>query len=190
MCSTLIITSTQGRKLRHLRGITVRNLNIKPSSKNRTRSNDDESIPTSWKSPSKLLARTTEEDTLAHSRSSADLSTAAHTVATSTPSTLKLEFEAGQERPALRRMKRRSTRRDTILFGFVFESASVRNKRLEEATLGRMADSFFSLHISSTDGKLQFSEAESCTNESKNHSTSVRLYNRRSVSIDLYHWSR
>ncbi|KAK6533544.1 hypothetical protein TWF694_002482 [Orbilia ellipsospora] len=144
------LLSPNGRHLRHLKGIAIRNITSKPS-KGRRRSNDDENLPTTWRSPGKL-AVTLEERTLTHSRSAVDLSTlAAESSATGAaaasgstqPSVEDAVSEGG--RPTLVR-KRRNTRANSILAGTIFENAATRQKNLVDATLGRLVDTFFTLH--------------------------------------------
>jgi hypothetical protein len=139
------------RKLRHLQGITIRNLTLAPGpSRPRTKTVDDEGVPSSLKSPTKALALR-ESRGLSHSRSSSDLNASEDTVRRgngepSSPS------KAGA-RPAISKgMRRRST--------MEWQGASplTRQKKLEDITDSRMADTFFSLHIHGQDEPVYVSE--------------------------------
>ncbi|EPS42490.1 hypothetical protein H072_3541 [Dactylellina haptotyla CBS 200.50] len=142
------LLSPNGRHLRHLKGLAIRNITSKPS-KARRRSNDDENLLTTWRSPGKLAVMP-EERTLTHSRSAIDLSSlAAESSAagaagsSAQPASDDTISEGG--RPNLVR-KRRNTRANSILAGTIFENAATRQKILVDATLGRLVDTFFTLH--------------------------------------------
>ncbi|KAK6350061.1 hypothetical protein TWF696_006310 [Orbilia brochopaga] len=157
------LLSPNGRHLRHLKGIAIRNITSRPA-KARRRSNDDENLLTTWRSPGKLAVR--DEKTITHSRSAVDLSTLAAessamgaaggsssgvggslrgegSVASSSAIVDDSVSEGG--RLSLVR-KRRNTRANSILAGTIFENATTRQKNLVDATLGRLVDCFFTLH--------------------------------------------
>ena len=144
----------QGRHLRHLKGIAVRNISSKPARVHR-RSNDDENLVTSWRSPGKLAVHE-EGRTLTHSRSAIDLSTLAAessiTIGASS-STHHLPDDSVSEgggRPIP--IRRRNTRSNSILAGTIFENATTRQRNLVDATLGKLVDTFFTLHHDSVGG--------------------------------------
>ncbi|KAF3930526.1 hypothetical protein ABW19_dt0201885 [Dactylella cylindrospora] len=146
------LLSPAGRHLRHLRGIAIRNITYKPA-KGRRRSNDDENLTTTWRTPSKL-ASTLEENMLQHSKSAIDLSSLAAESSSAASSSKQphpddISSEGG--RPSLVR-KRRSTRANSILAGTIFENSATRQRKLVDATLGRLVDSFFTLHHEAVGG--------------------------------------
>jgi len=120
----------QGRKLRHLTGIALRDLTTcvqKTQSARSAKSSDDDVLAGAWKSAGKLPART-EELTSGSSSSGGGL--------------IHAKSEMDLTRPG-GRLRRRSTRGNPL----GLENPLTRQKRLEDVTAGRMADVFFSLHI-------------------------------------------
>lgn len=119
------------------------------ASRRRAESIDDEALPQSLQSPTKLLSQK-EVRTLEHSRSSTDLalrpiredSTKGNNpVPRNTPS-----------RPSTKRPRRRST------LDWANASPSIRQRRLEEDAQARMMDVFFSLHVDGEDDPIYVSE--------------------------------
>ncbi|KAF2087500.1 hypothetical protein K490DRAFT_42165 [Saccharata proteae CBS 121410] len=151
------------RKLRHLQGITIRNLAVPQTSRRPCRATiDDEAVPTSRKSPSKTVALR-EGRKLEHSRSSNDLTPIGETIAAQdvvdrTRTSLSPEvFDAVaatdvSPRPLLGRLRRRST------MSWSGASPLARQRKLEDVTAGRMADTFFSLHVDGIDDPVYISE--------------------------------
>ncbi|KAF3127522.1 hypothetical protein TWF594_000649 [Orbilia oligospora] len=141
------LLSPNGRHLRHLKGIAVRNISSKPARVHR-RSNDDENLLTTWRSPGKLAVHQ-EERTLTHSRSAIDLSTLAaesSTAVGASSSTHHLPDDSVSEGGRPIPIRRRNTRSNSILAGTIFENATTRQKKLVDATLGKLVDTFFTLH--------------------------------------------
>lgn len=142
------LLSPNGRHLRHLKGIAVRNISSKPARVHR-RSNDDENLVTTWRSPGKLAVHE-EERILTHSRSAIDLSTLAaesSTAVGASSSTHHLPDDSVSEgggRPIS--IRRRNTRSNSILAGTIFENATTRQRNLVDVTLGKLVDTFFTLH--------------------------------------------
>ncbi|KAH8722608.1 UV radiation resistance protein and autophagy-related subunit 14-domain-containing protein [Phaeosphaeriaceae sp. PMI808] len=128
------------RKLRHLQGITIRNLTLTciPST-SRGKTTDDAAIPSTLKSPTKALAMR-ESKRLAHSRSSSDL-----TVPPTTPTK--------QQRPVFGKGLRRRTTME-----WTNASPLTRQKKLEDIAADRMADTFFTLHTEHHQGPVYISE--------------------------------
>ncbi|EWC48184.1 hypothetical protein DRE_02288 [Drechslerella stenobrocha 248] len=112
--------------------------NCAPVARVRRRSNDDENLYTTWRTPGKLAVNR-DEKALAHSRSAVDLSK----LASESSAVGDSISEGGQ--PNLIR-QRRSTRANSILAGTIFENAATRQKKLSDATVGKLVDSFFTLH--------------------------------------------
>ena len=131
----------QNRKLRHLQGITIRNLTLTTTPpKSRGRTIDDEAIPSTLKSPTKALALR-ESRGLAHSRSSSNLTTSP---------------EDGVRTPTRPGYGRGLRRRSTM--EWTNASPLTRQKKLEDITAGRMADTFFSLHVDHQEDPVYISE--------------------------------
>ncbi|KAF3215581.1 hypothetical protein TWF192_006550 [Orbilia oligospora] len=141
------LLSPNGRHLRHLKGIAVRNISSKPARVHR-RSNDDENLLTTWRSPGKLAVHQ-EERTLTHSRSAIDLSTLAaesYTAVGASSSTHHLPDDSVSEGGRPIPIRRRNTRSNSILAGTIFENSTTRQRILVDATLGKLVDTFFTLH--------------------------------------------
>ncbi|KAH1979575.1 hypothetical protein KXW88_007139 [Aspergillus fumigatus] len=139
------------RKLRHLQGISIRNLVITPPlSRPRGKTIDDEEIPNSLQSPSKLLAQSASRP-LPQSRSFADLKTV--------PATSDSRDDAEQQ-PAWR-LRRRS------MLPLNDPNPQMRQIKLEDITKTRMADTWFSIHCDGIDTPVYVSEVvENATNPS------------------------
>ncbi|KZF26923.1 hypothetical protein L228DRAFT_280064 [Xylona heveae TC161] len=142
------------RKLRHLQGISLRNLTLAPpSARIRRQTIDDESLPKTWKSPAKLLAQR-ETRKLEHSRSSIDLKLPTTSENDSSTSTLLTQDSSSTDTPRPGRgvMRRRST------LSWANFSPDTRQKKLESVASGRMADTWFSLHCAGNDEPVYISE--------------------------------
>lgn len=127
------------RRLRHLQGITIRNLTLEPAAAIRPRAIDDDGVPSTLKSPAKALALK-ESRQLAHSRSSSDLTTSDTAIRNDDLLPENISPKRTM-RPPARAMRRRST------IGLVGATPQVRQLKMEDITGRRMADTFFSLHI-------------------------------------------
>ncbi|KAI2480654.1 uv radiation resistance protein [Pyrenophora tritici-repentis] len=141
------------RKLRHLQAITLRNLTLTPNPpKSRGKTIDDEAIPSTLKSPTKALAQ---RDTrgLAHSRSSSHLNTTDDNVRRSNGGAREPGTTDKAPRPGYGTGPRR---RSTL--EWANSSPLTRQKKLQDMTAGRMADTFFSLHIEGHDDPVYISE--------------------------------
>lgn len=134
------------RKLRHLQGITIRNLTLTPPpGRPRGKTIDDEAVPSTLKSPTKALAQR-ESKILAHSRSSSDLKTT-ETVARTDGSPKKSTRSTIPKVP-----RRRST--------LEWSGASLveRQHTLQDVISRRMVDAFFSLHVEDVEEPIHISE--------------------------------
>ncbi|KAH6625517.1 UV radiation resistance protein and autophagy-related subunit 14-domain-containing protein [Boeremia exigua] len=131
------------RRLRHLQGLAIRNLTLALApGRPRGKTTDDDALPSALTSPAKALAR---EAAVAHSRSSTDLR--------SIPDEDRFDGPPPSPRPVRpRRMRRRST------LEWANASPLTRQKRLEDITAGRMADTFFSLHVDGVPAPVYISE--------------------------------
>ncbi|KAF2122584.1 UV radiation resistance protein and autophagy-related subunit 14-domain-containing protein [Lophiotrema nucula] len=144
------------RKLRHLQGITIRNLALTHTpSRQRGKTIDDGGIPSSLKSPTKALALR-ESRGLAHSRSSSDLKAGDSVGKGSNGSNGDVQQPSSPtkaRRPAGRKgLRRRST------MEWSGATPLARQKKLEDITGDRMADTFFSLHVADQDDPIYVSE--------------------------------
>ncbi|KAF2452053.1 UV radiation resistance-associated gene protein [Karstenula rhodostoma CBS 690.94] len=125
------------RKLRHLQGITVRNLTLVPApARPRGKTIDDDAIPSTLKSPTKTLALR-ENRGLNHSRSSSDLKARG--------SHNEPSQRASPEKPKRPGMTRGLRRRSTL--EWMGANPLTRQKKLEDITDSRMADTFFTIHV-------------------------------------------
>ncbi|KAJ4354949.1 hypothetical protein N0V95_003358 [Ascochyta clinopodiicola] len=128
------------RKLRHLQGISLRNLTLTLApTRSRGRTIDDDALPSTLKSPTKTLALR-ETKPLAHSRSSSDLKSLEDEDQFDNAPMRKPSTPTRPVRPT-KGMRRRST------LEWTNASPLTRQKRLEDITAGRMADTFFTLHV-------------------------------------------
>lgn len=148
------------RKLRHLQSITLRNLNLdQHHARHRRQTIDDEALPTTTKSPAKLLALR-ESNQLSHSRSQDNLrpihESALHSTppkrngpnGTTTPTTSPTKSRVNTPpRPSFAKMRRRST------LEWASATSMQRQKRLEDVSASRLANLFFSLHVSGIEGR-------------------------------------
>ncbi|KAG8530466.1 uncharacterized protein KY384_004969 [Bacidia gigantensis] len=137
------------RKLRHLQGLSLRNLELrKTASHPRGRTIDDESLPSTLKTPEKALAQK-EKAKLEHSHSSVDLKQKAKDVPERTVADKR---GAAEERLSVSRLKRADT------LNWTNASSRLRQEKLEQATRGKMADVWYSLHLGTTVDPIYISE--------------------------------
>ncbi|KAL4901639.1 hypothetical protein BDW74DRAFT_159852 [Aspergillus multicolor] len=130
------------RKLRHLQGVSIRNLVVNPPSRARGKTIDDEDIPNSLQSPSKILARETNRS-LNHSRSFSNLE--------SSPIAGNQNVRT-QQRIPLRQARRQST------LPWNDPDPQMRQLKLEDITRSRMANTWFSIHCDGIDEPVYVSE--------------------------------
>ncbi|KAF2709971.1 UV radiation resistance-associated gene protein [Pleomassaria siparia CBS 279.74] len=141
------------RKLRHLQGISIRNLTLTSApSRLPGKTIDDDAIPSTLKSPTKTLALK-ENKSLAHSRSSSDLKSSEDAVRRSNEEAL----HNGSPRKAARTTIPKGPRRRSTM-EWSGASPLTRQKKLEDITGGRMADTFFSLHVDGQQEPVYISE--------------------------------
>ncbi|KAL8685750.1 MAG: hypothetical protein Q9218_007563 [Villophora microphyllina] len=141
------------RKLRHLEGITLRNLSLsQPSTTKQSKTTDDESLPSTLKTPTKLLAL--REKKLEYSRSSSDL----HRTPKSERQSVDndglgvLDNGSKSSRPQIGNRRRRST------LNWANAPPQVRQKKLEDVAGARLADTWFSLHCEGIPEPIYVSE--------------------------------
>ncbi|SLM36419.1 UV radiation resistance protein/autophagy-related protein 14 [Lasallia pustulata] len=140
------------RKLRHLQGISLRNLTFShPSDRARGKTIDDESLPYAFKSPTKLLSQQ-ETHKLEHSRSSNDLRSSTSDNGSPTKRRFYRADGATETSRPIGKLRRSST------LNWSNSTPSVRQKRLEDVTVGRLADTWFSIHCSDIEEPVYVSE--------------------------------
>ncbi|KAL8847438.1 MAG: hypothetical protein Q9221_007507 [Calogaya cf. arnoldii] len=142
------------RKIRHLEGISLRNLTIsRPSAQvQKSKAADDEALPTSLVTPTKALAL--REKKLEHSRSSNDLRTppTSRKILDSGNGDEKPLTDPGNVRPMKGKMRRRST------WNWTNAPPQVRQRKLEDVASSRLADTWFSLHCQGMNEPVYVSE--------------------------------
>ncbi|KAH7380209.1 UV radiation resistance protein and autophagy-related subunit 14-domain-containing protein [Phaeosphaeria sp. MPI-PUGE-AT-0046c] len=141
------------RRLRHLQGITIRNLTLTPNTlRARGKTIDDEAIPSTLKSPTKALALR-ESKGLAHSRSSSDLKSPKKPPLHGNGAACEPTTPPKPTRPAFGKgLRRRST------LEWTNASPLSRQKKLEGIAADRMADTFFTLHVEQYEEPVYISE--------------------------------
>ena len=181
----------QNRRLRHVQGISLRNLAFaQPSARNPRKIVDDEVIPGTFKSPTKnRLLR--ESRSLEHSKSSADIRSAA--LADRTPpgnKTLNKFIHGSDDRDFQR--KARIVRRSSTASG-TESSLTTRLKPSENAVVEKLGALFFSLHCHGLEHPIYVSEVIIRTLnpsfqffDTTNYSASIT----RSSSIQIKFWAR
>ncbi|KAF1918271.1 UV radiation resistance protein and autophagy-related subunit 14-domain-containing protein [Ampelomyces quisqualis] len=141
------------RRLRHLQGITIRNLTLTANPpRSRGKTIDDEAIPSTLKSPTKALAMR-ESKGLPHSRSSDDLKPPKRCDV--------LGLNTAREpttptKPARSGLGRSLRRRTTVEWANA--SPLTRQRKLEDIVADRMADTFFTLHVEQCEEPVYISE--------------------------------
>ncbi|KAF2203235.1 UV radiation resistance-associated gene protein [Delitschia confertaspora ATCC 74209] len=141
------------RKLRHLQGITIRNLTLTPRpTRLRGKTADDEAIPSTFSSPAKALAQL-EVNTIAHSRSSSDLRSVEESPKRSSANIPSQGSPKKPVRPSILKDRRRRSTME-----WIGASPQERQKKLEDVIAARMADVFFSLHIEDYQDPIYISE--------------------------------
>jgi hypothetical protein len=146
----------QNRRLRHLQGISIRNLSLSTAhTRPRTATVDDEALPYALKSPSKTLA-IREHKQLEHSRSQTNLRPIKEsedgTVAKGKENAVVDGEIKTPTRPGIGRLRRRST------LEWVNASPMARQRKLEDIISTRMVDVFFSLHVADLEEPIYISE--------------------------------
>ncbi|KAL1965678.1 hypothetical protein VTN77DRAFT_5178 [Rasamsonia byssochlamydoides] len=141
------------RKLRHLQGVSVRNLYITPPNRARGKTIDDDDLPNALKSPAKFLAQA-ESRSVHHSRSYTDLQLSHSKLNLTSSDNEKNTHDA-------RRLRRRNT------LPWSGGNLEIRQTQLEDITKSRMADTWFSIHCDGIDNPVYISEVvEKATNPS------------------------
>lgn len=137
----------QNRKLRHLQGLSIRNLSIAPPTRARGKTIDDDDIPYSLKTPVKLASQA-QNRSVTQSRSYTDLKSIS-------PKVQPVDGDQGQHDKQLRE-SRRIRRRSTLPWSG--GNLETRQTKLEDIARSRMADAWFSIHCDGIDGPVYISE--------------------------------
>lgn len=131
----------------------MRNLALTATpAKARAKTIDDEAIPSTLKSPTKALALR-EGKGLAHSRSSSDLKSREDAVRRRSASLREPTTPPTPARPGFGKGLRRRTTLE-----WTNASPLTRQKKLEDIAAGRLADTFFTLHVEDHDEPVYVSE--------------------------------
>ena len=137
--------------MRHLQGISLRNFSLSPpTSRPRGKTIDDESLPYALKTPAKILAQR-ESHKLEHSRSSDDLRSSPGKLDGGADGKQANGNGSPKARPAISK-RRRST------YSWTNAPPQVRQQQLEDVTLERLADTWFSLHCAGMQEPVYVSE--------------------------------
>lgn len=172
LCHTL--TGSQNRRLRHLQGISVRNLALTPlATRVRDKTIDDDNIPNNLKTPSKVLSQN-ETQPLHPSRSFTDLKSHA-----------SKDDDTNKESPM------RPRRRSTLFWND--PNPRTRQVKFEDVINNRMVDSFFSLHCEDLDEPVYISEVVERANNPNFRSFDLNLcgpYVSRMDELTLKIWTK
>ena len=147
----------QNRRLRHIQGVSLRNLTLsRPSPDAVGKTIDDNSLPNALRTPTKALALR-ESHKLEHSRSSNDLKSPPQLNGSVHKKDREGEnpFDGSptkKSRPAPQKLRRRST------LNWTNALPEVRHKKLENVAAERLADTWFSLHCSGIEEPVYISE--------------------------------
>ncbi|EQL37801.1 hypothetical protein BDFG_00849 [Blastomyces dermatitidis ATCC 26199] len=148
------------RKLRHLQGISVRNLVVNYSTPSRHKTIDDDNAPNALRSPAKQLAMHEHESrsSIHQSRSFTDLKRSGQLPSTSAAATTASPFgTTGSDNEKERNRDIQIHRRRNTL-PWAGAAPFIRQHRLENIAGNRMADSWFSLHCAGMDQPVYVSE--------------------------------
>ncbi|KAJ9604203.1 hypothetical protein H2200_011037 [Cladophialophora chaetospira] len=144
------------RRLRHLHGISLRNLHVTPTSpKGKGKTTTDDDAPYNLVSPARRALQG-DHNPLVHSRSFTSLPSAADESATpGSPYRAATSFEKNEKspsRPSGARMRRRST------LHWATTSPRARQSKLEDIVVDRLADSWVSVHCPGVSDPIYISE--------------------------------
>ncbi|EXJ56158.1 hypothetical protein A1O7_09089 [Cladophialophora yegresii CBS 114405] len=144
------------RRLRHLHGISLRNLHVtQTSSKGKGKTTTDDDAPYNLVSPARRALQE-EAGPLTHSRSFTSLAAAIDEAATPSGShkagTPFERSEKQQSRPSGAKMRRRST------LHWATTSPRVRQSKLEDIVVKRLADTWVSIHCAGISEPVYISE--------------------------------
>jgi UV radiation resistance-associated gene protein len=146
---------TQNRRLRHLQGISVRNLNVVSTPGHRRRkTTTDEDVAYTLKPPSKLLAQN-EATSLHQTRSFTNLKSPRQgdeLFVQKRPSSHHHKSAQANGRPNFGKIRRRST------LHWTGATPETRQRKLEEVARERMAEAWFSLHATDLPEPVYVSE--------------------------------
>ena len=147
-----LIVLIQNRKLRHLQGISIRNITLPHhSGRSRRKTIDDDVLPSTHQSPSKTIAQR-ETKKLEHSRSSSSLQPIHESSLQNEEISRPDQSESPPSKESLKRHRRKSSAHWTDA------APQERQKKLEGVAASRLADSFFSLHVKDLNEPLYVSE--------------------------------
>jgi UV radiation resistance-associated gene protein len=135
-----MLTALQNRRMRHLRGISVRNLLATgPTSTAQSKTTTDDDAPYNLVSPARRALQG-ESGPLLHSHSFTNLSAVQHKNTESLGPQRATTAHEKNQRPTAPRLRRRST------LHWASASPRVRQSKLEDIVVNRLADTFVSIH--------------------------------------------
>ncbi|KAI4289990.1 MAG: hypothetical protein L6R35_000729 [Caloplaca aegaea] len=141
------------RRLRHLEGISIRNLALsRPSEVPQTKAADDESLPNSLRTPTKALAL--REKKVEHSRSSNDLRQSPNN--RKVPDVEKQGSNTGKGLNLDQLPRNKLRRRSTL--NWTNATPQSRQQKLEDVAGSKLADTWFSLHCEGVTEPVYVSE--------------------------------
>ena len=140
---TDLVHCAKNRKLRHLVGVSLRNISFEKYEVNPLEAIDDEALPSSYHTPAKLLAL---RSSVEHSKSSGDIKldasrdAAIRTLSSTEGEQQQFSATAATKRPSFPQLRRRSTN------NWGNSTPDDRQKKLEDVAANKLAETFFSLH--------------------------------------------
>ncbi|KAI9671352.1 MAG: hypothetical protein M1831_004261 [Alyxoria varia] len=147
---------TFNRKLRHLQGISLRNLTTSPLlTRTRKKTIDDDALPYTLSSPRKLLALN-ESHEIAHFRSSSNLRAQSQKDRQRSPVKTERPAGNGTATPPATPQPKAPLRRNTLELAGA--SPKQRQQKVQDAIERHTADVFFSLHVEGFNEPVYISE--------------------------------
>ncbi|MCJ1388139.1 hypothetical protein MMC18_000984 [Xylographa bjoerkii] len=143
------------RKLRHLQGISLRNVTFDdPHSPSRTETIDDDALSTTYVTPQKLTALREEAGRMEHSRSSGDLKAASgQNVDPVKPGMNMVQLDGtAASRPSIATMRRRST------YNWGSTTPDIRQKKLEDVIVDKLPETFVAIYPVGSNSPIYISE--------------------------------
>ncbi|MCJ1401190.1 hypothetical protein MMC11_004402 [Xylographa trunciseda] len=143
------------RKLRHLQGISLRNVTFDdPHSPSRTEAIDDDALSTTYVTPQRLAALREDPGRIEHSKSSGDLKEASSKSAGPIKHGINMVQTDGSaaSRPTVATMRRRST------YNWGSTTPDIRQKKLEDVIVDKLPETFVSIYPVGSNNPIYISE--------------------------------
>ncbi|MCJ1417163.1 hypothetical protein MMC32_003502 [Xylographa parallela] len=145
----------KNRKIRHLKGISLRNVTFDdPSSASHTETIDDDALSTTYVTPQKLTALREDMGRMEHSKSSGDLKTISGRTGDSVKPGLNMGQTDGSaaSRPSAATIRRRST------YNWGSTTPDIRQKKLEDVIVEKLPDTFVAIYPVGSNNAIYISE--------------------------------